>query len=399
MTHLATLDEADCAGKRVFLRADLNLPMKDGRITDRTRLIRAASTWREILDRGGRLILASHFGRPGGKRAPEFSLRPLLPAISEALGGRAIAFAEDCIGQAAEAAALALKDGEVLLLENLRFHAAEEANDPAFARSLAALAEIYIDDAFSCAHRAHASIAAIADLLPAYAGRLMEAELRHLAAALDRPTRPVLAIIGGAKVSTKLDLLGNLLEKVDVLAIGGGMANTFLFAQGHAIGASLAERDLAPKARAILERAAAKSCRILLPQDAMTAAALKPNAETAIAAIGAVPEGRMILDLGPLSVADILAALDRAKTLLWNGPVGAFETPPFGGATIAIARHAALATKAGRLFSVAGGGDTLAALAMAGVAEDFSYASTAGGAFLEWLEGKTLPGVAVLQRP
>jgi phosphoglycerate kinase len=397
MANFRTLDDLSVAGQRVLVRSDLNVPMKDGKVTDSTRIERSAETLRALSAKGAKVIVLSHFGRPKGKRSVEFSLQPLVGPLGEALG-RKVAFAGDCIGAPAENAVKALRDGEVLLLENLRFHDAEEANDPDFARQLAALGDLYVNDAFSCAHRAHASTEAIARLLPAAAGLLMQAELSHLQAALEHPKRPVMAVVGGAKVSTKLDLLGNLVAKVDCLVIGGGMANTFLFAQGAEIGKSLAERDLAETARAILKKAAARNCRILLPVDAVTAAEFKANSPTRTVSALQVPADQMILDVGPQSVAAINAEMAQCKTLVWNGPLGAFETPPFDQATMAVAREAARLTKSGALLSVAGGGDTVAALAQAGVEESFSYVSTAGGAFLEWLEGKDLPGVAALKR-
>lgn len=397
MAAFKTLDDLAVAGKRVIVRCDLNVPMKDGKVTDATRIERGAETLTELAKKGARVIVMSHFGRPKGKRAAEFSLRPLVEPISRAMGGRKVGFVEDCVGPAVEPAAMAMKDGEVLLLENLRFHPAEEANDPAFARKLADLADIYVNDAFSCAHRAHASTEAIAHLLPSAAGRLMQAELDHLSAALEQPQHPVMAIVGGAKVSTKLDLLGNLVGKVDQLVIGGGMANTFLFAQGIEVGKSLAERDMADTARAILAKAKARNCTIVLPVDAVTAGEFKADVPTRTVDVKAVPADQMILDVGPKSVAEIVARLKTCKTLVWNGPLGAFETRPFDKGTVAVAQEAAKLTKAKSLLSVAGGGDTVAALAMAGVVDDFSYVSTAGGAFLEWLEGKELPGVTALR--
>jgi phosphoglycerate kinase len=395
MPKFRTLDDLSVAGRCVLVRCDLNVPMKDGKVTDATRIERSAETLKELSEKGGRVIVLSHFGRPKGKRAPEFSQKPLVEPLAKALG-RKVAFAEDCVGPAAERAAKALKDGDVLLLENLRFHEEEEANDPVFAKQLAALGDLYVNDAFSAAHRAHASTERVAHLLPAAAGRLMQAELDHLQAALENPERPVMAIVGGAKVSTKLDLLGNLVGKVDRLVIGGGMANTFLYAQGAEIGKSLAEREMADTARAIFKKAAAKNCTILLPVDAVVAAEFKANPPVDIIASDAVPKDKMILDVGPKTVAAIVAEMKACKTLVWNGPLGAFETPPFERATIAVAREAAALTRAKSLLSVAGGGDTVAALAAAGVEEQFSYVSTAGGAFLEWLEGKELPGVAAL---
>ena len=397
MANFRTLDDLTVKGQRVLVRCDLNVPMKDGKVTDATRIERSAETLKALAAKGAKVIVLSHFGRPKGKRVPDMSLQPLAGPLGQALG-RKVAFAGDCVGAPAEAAVKALREGEVLLLENLRFHDAEEANDPEFARQLASLGDLYVNDAFSCAHRAHASTEAIARLLPAAAGLLMQAELSHLQAALEHPKRPVMAVVGGAKVSTKLDLLGNLVGKVDCLVIGGGMANTFLFAQGAEIGKSLAERDLAGTAREILDKAKARNCRILLPLDAVVAAEFKANPPTRVVPASQVPAEQMILDVGPQSIAAINAEMARCKTLVWNGPLGAFETPPFDQATVAVAREAARLTKSGALLTVAGGGDTVAALAQAGVEESFSYVSTAGGAFLEWLEGKELPGVAALKR-
>ena len=397
MTSFRTLDDLDVAGKRVLLRADFNVPMKGGKVTDLTRIERGAVTIRELADRGAKIVVLSHFGRPDGKRVPEMSLKPIAAALSGVLEGKPVAFAEDCIGPAAGKVINALAPGGVALLENLRFHAEEEKNDPAFARALAAEGDLYINDAFSCAHRAHASTEAIAHLMPAAAGRLMQAELDHLGKALAEPKRPVMAIVGGAKVSTKLDLLGNLVSKVDFLVIGGGMANTFLHAKGIAIGKSLAEREMADTAREILGKAEARGTEVVLPVDAVVAEALKPGVATATVAINQVPADRMILDVGPATAADLSARLATCQTLVWNGPVGAFETPPFEAGTVAVARAAAALTEKGKLLSVAGGGDTVAALAAAGVVERFSEVSTAGGAFLEWLEGKPLPGVEILK--
>jgi phosphoglycerate kinase len=380
----------------VLLRADLNVPVKDGKVTDATRIERLAPTILALVEKGARVVVMSHFGRPKGPD-PSQSLRPLAPPLSRAIGGRPVHFAADCIGPEAERVVAALRPGDVALLENLRFHKGEEANDPAFARQLAELGDVYVDDAFSAAHRAHASIATLAHLLPAAAGRNMQAELEALGAALDHPQRPVIALVGGAKVSTKLDLLKFITGKVERLAIGGAMANTFLFAQGQPVGRSLCERDLADTARAILAEAKKRGCEIILPEDVVTAETLEPGVITRTVGVNAVPPAAMILDIGPESVARIAAALENSRTLVWNGPVGAFETPPFDRATIAIARKAAALTRAGRLMSVAGGGDTVAALAAAGVTDHLSYVSTAGGAFLEWLEGRELPGVAALK--
>ncbi len=391
-----SIDALALAGKRVLLRGDLNVPMKDGAVADTARLDRLAPTIGEICGKGASVVVLSHFGRPRGAREEALSLRALVEPLSRALGGRRVAFAEDCIGTTAERAVAALAPGEVLLLENLRFHAGEEANDPGFAGALAALGDIFVNDAFSAAHRAHASTAGLARLLPAAAGRLMEAELEALASALMAPARPLAAIVGGAKISTKLDLLGNLLDKVDLLVIGGAMANTFLHALGTDVGASLCEHGMAREARAILADADSAGCEIALPSDVVVARALEAGAPADTVPVAAVPRDAMILDLGPATANALSTRLARCGTLVWNGPLGAFEVPPFDAATVAVARAAAALTKAGSLRSVAGGGDTVAALSHAGVAGDFSYLSTAGGAFLEWLEGKTLPGVAAL---
>ena len=396
MPQFKTLDDLHLTGKRVLLRVDLNVPMKDGRITDSTRIDRILPSVKHLVDAGARVVLLSHFGRPKGKTVAAFSLAPLVAALSAALDGRPIAFAETPSGPEALRVIDRLQNGEIALLENLRFHPGEEANDEAFAQDLATLGDVYVNDAFSAAHRAHASTEALARLLPSAAGRLMQAELEHLQSALESPQAPVVAVVGGAKVSTKLALLSNLLTRVDTLVIGGGMANTFLHAQGYAVGRSLCEADLAATAREILDRAVAASREILLPSDVVVAEALAAGAATETVTSDAVPEEQMILDLGPATVARIVERIQGARTLVWNGPLGCFETPPFDGATVAAARAAAAATQGGQLLSVAGGGDTVAALARAGVVEDFSYVSTAGGAFLEWLEGKTLPGVAAL---
>jgi phosphoglycerate kinase len=395
MKAFRTLDQADVKGRRVLVRVDLNVPMEKGRVTDATRIERILPTIREIADKGGRVILLAHFGRPKG-RDPKESLGPVAAALEEHLE-RPVAFAEDCIGEPAEAAVAKLKDGEVLLLENTRFHGGEEKNDPGFVRALAALGDLYVNDAFSAAHRAHASTEGLARVLPAYAGRSMQAELEALARGLEAPTRPVVAVVGGAKVSTKIDLLENLVSKVDALVIGGGMANTFLHATGLGIGKSLAEKDLAETALRIFERARVSGCAIILPVDGVCAAEFKAGAANHTYGIDAIPEDQMILDVGSQSIERIAAAINDAATLVWNGPLGAFEIPPFDQGTVAAARHAAERTRAGRLVSVAGGGDTVAALNHAGVAEDFTYISTAGGAFLEWLEGKALPGVEALR--
>jgi len=390
-----TLDQADVKSKRVLLRVDLNVPMEDGKVTDATRLARIAPTIVEIADKGGRAILLAHFGRPKG-RDPKESLKPVAHELAHMLG-RSVGFAEDCVGEIAEKAVAAMKDGDILCLENTRFHKEEEKNDPAFVAALAKLGDIYVNDAFSAAHRAHASTEGLARKLPAYAGRTMQVELEALAKALEAPKRPLIAIIGGAKVSTKLALLENLVSKVDALVIGGGMANTFLNAQGVGIGKSLAERDLADTARRILDAAEAKNCAIILPVDAVVAFHFEANAPSHAYGVDAIPEDGMILDIGPQSIKRVEAAIDDAATLVWNGPLGAFELHPFEKGTVAAARYAAARTKAGKLVSIAGGGDTVAALNLAHVADDFSYVSTAGGAFLEWMEGKPLPGVEVLR--
>ena len=391
-----TLDDADLKGRRVLLRLDLNVPMEDGRVTDATRIERALATIREIADKGGRAILLSHFGRPKG-RDPKASLKPIAAALSGQLG-RPVAFAEDCIGEAAAQAVARLKDGDVLLLENTRFHAGEEKNDPAFVKELARLGDVYVNDAFSAAHRAHASTEGLAHVLPAYAGRAMQAELEALAKGLEAPARPLVAVVGGAKVSTKIDLLENLVGKVDALVIGGGMANTFLHAIDIGVGRSLAEKDLAGTVQRIMDRARETNCAIILPVDAVVATEFKANAPHHTYGIDAIPADGMILDLGSQSVERVNAAIDDAATLVWNGPLGAFEHVPFDQGTVAAARHAAARTQDGKLVSVAGGGDTVAALNHAAVADQFTYVSTAGGAFLEWLEGKPLPGVEALRK-
>jgi len=391
-----TLDGVAVAGKRVLLRADLNVPVRDGRISDLTRIERLCPTIRELSEKGARVIVLSHFDRPKGKRVPGMSLVPMAGALGEVLG-RKVRFAEDCVGVPAQQVIETMYNGDVAVLENTRFHAGEEKNDRAFSAELAELGDMFVNDAFSAAHRAHASTEGVAHLLPSYAGRLMQAELEALTAALTSPVRPVMAIVGGSKVSTKLDLLGNLVDKVDVLVIGGAMANTFLAAEGIAVGRSLEERDLHATALGIVARAKSSGCTILLPVDAMVASALAPGVATRLVSIGEVPADQMILDVGPKTVAEIVAVLATARTLVWNGPVGAFETAPFDAGTTAIAKAVAAATTAGKLRSIGGGGDTVSALKHAGVLEQISYVSSAGGAFLEWLEGKILPGVAVLE--
>ncbi len=394
MPRFKTLDGLDVSGKRVLVRADLNVPMKDGKVSDATRIERFAPTAVELAKKGAKVAILSHFGRPKGRDASQ-SLAPLVADLSRACGTK-VAFATDCVGEEAAKTVAGLAPGGIALLENLRFHAGEEKNDTGFAKSLAALGDLYVNDAFSCAHRAHASTEGIARLLPAYAGRLMQAELDALGKALENPRRPVAAVVGGSKVSTKLELLGNLLTRVDVLAIGGGMANTFLYAKGVDVGRSLCERDMAETARRILADAESSGKQIVLPVDAVIASALTDGAGAQTVPIGRIPADKMILDIGPLSVAETLRIFDSAQTLVWNGPVGAFEHAPFDKGTVELAKGVAARSQAGRLLSVAGGGDTVAALAHAGVEDKFSYVSTAGGAFLEWLEGKELPGVAAL---
>ena len=390
-----TLDDLQAHGQRVLLRADLNLPVRDGRITDMTRIERLAPTIRELSGKGARVIVCSHFDRPKGLRVPEMSLSPMAVALAETLG-RPVAFAEDCIGAQAEAAVAKLADGDVLLLENTRFHKGEEKNDPGLAAALARLADAFVNDAFSAAHRAHASTEGVARLLPAFAGRLMQAELEALDRALLNPARPVMAIVGGAKVSTKLDLLGNLSSKVDVLVIGGAMANTFLAAQGMSVGKSLQEAEMHETARAIMAGAAARGCTIMLPVDLVAAAEFKAHATNKVVPADGTPADMMALDVGPATVAAVQASLAKCRTLVWNGPFGAFEIAPFDAATVAVAQEVARRTEAGMLASIGGGGDTVSALKHAGVAERMTYVSAAGGAFLEWLEGKELPGVAAL---
>ena len=387
-----TLDDMDLAGKRVLVRVDINVPMEDGRVTDTTRIDRIVPTVKDIQAKGGIPILLAHFDRPKGKLVPEMSLKQVVPALQAALG-QDVTFLDGNYG----AGVAALDATDVALLENLRFNPGEEQNDDGFAQRLASLGDVYVNDAFSAAHRAHASTEALARLLPACAGRLMAEELSALERALGNPQRPVVAVVGGAKVSTKLDLLSNLVEKVDVLVIGGGMANTFLAASGIDVGKSLCEHDLAQTARDIAQKAADKGCEILLPRDVVVAREFKAGAANEIVKAEDCPADAMILDAGPDSVAHIVQALERAKTLIWNGPLGAFEITPFDAATNAAARAAADLTRNGKLISVAGGGDTVAALNQAGAADNFTYVSTAGGAFLEWMEGKTLPGVAALQ--
>jgi len=396
MNSFKTIDDLDVAGKRVLLRADLNVPMQDGKPSDTTRIDRTVGTIKDLTGRGAKVVILSHFGRPKGQVVPEMTLNPIAQAMSSALG-QPVAFASDTIGDSAKAVVAAMNDGDVAMLENVRFHGEETENDDGFASSLAALGDLYVNDAFSTAHRAHASTEAIARKLPAAAGRLMQAELEALGSALGTPVKPVAAVVGGAKVSTKMEVLGNLSSKVDMIIIGGGMANTFLFAQGHDVGSSLCEKDMAEEALNIIKSAAASGCEIVLPVDVVVAAEFAANAANEVVGIDAIPAGKMALDIGPASIADVEERLARCKTLVWNGPFGAFEIEPFDKGTNAAAQAAARLTKTGQLTSVAGGGDTVAALVQAGAADDFSYISTAGGAFLEWIEGKTLPGVAALE--
>ncbi len=397
MARFLTLDRLAPKGRRVLVRVDFNVPMQDGEITDATRIERAAATLRELCRGGARVVVLSHFGRPKGRRQPAMSLRPVAPVL-EAVLARPVVFGEDCIGPAARTVVEGLGDGEVALLENLRFHPGEERNDPDFAAALAELGDVYVNDAFSCSHRAHASITGLADRLPAYAGRLLEAEVRALERVLGGAQRPTAALVGGAKVSTKLAVLDHLTARVDLLVLGGGMANTFLAAQGLALGRSLVEREMVATAREILAGAAERGFELMLPVDAVVAEELRPHAPTRTVAVGEVGEREMILDLGPESVRRIQNRLGEVRTLLWNGPLGAFEVPPFERATVEVARTVAELTQRGRLESVAGGGDTVAALAKADVLDQFGYVSTAGGAFLEFIEGKTLPGLEALAR-
>lgn len=394
MTAFRTLDQADVKGKRVLVRVDLNVPMADGKVADDTRIRAVAPTIAEIAGKGGKVILLAHFGRPKGGPEAAFSLRQVVPALVAVLD-RPVAFVEDCIGPAAEAAVAAMKDGDVLLLENTRFHKAEEKNDAEFVAALAKLGDLYVNDAFSAAHRAHASTEGLAHRLPAYAGRSMQREIEAIESALASPKRPVVAVIGGAKVSSKIDVLENLAGKVDALVVGGGMANTFLLAKGIPVGKSLAEPDLVDTARKIMAAAEKAGSVIVLPTDVVVAKEFKAGAEATVVPVDAVPADQMILDIGPKSVEAVNAWIDKAATLVWNGPLGAFEVPPFDKATVSAARHAA--SRKGKVLSVAGGGETVSALHQAGAADGFSFISTAGGAFLEWLEGKALPGVEVLR--
>ncbi|KRB50517.1 MAG: phosphoglycerate kinase [Pseudomonadota bacterium] len=390
-----TLDDADLAGKRALVRVDFNVPMAEGEVSDDTRLRAAVPTIEKLRAGGATVILLAHFDRPKGKRVPEMTLAPIAGALAKVLGSP-VAFADDCVGPVAAAAVAALKAGDVLLLENVRFHAGEEQNDPEFAKALAANGDLYVNDAFSAAHRAHASTEGLAHLLPAYAGEQMRLELTALDKALGNPERPVMGIVGGSKVSTKLDLLRNLVTKLDKLAIGGGMANTFLYAQGHDVGASYCEKDLAETARDIIRLAGQNNCKLFLPIDIVVAEKMAPGAAARVRSLGAVDEDERILDAGPESVERLCRAMANSKTLIWNGPLGVFEIPPFDKGTMTAAHFAAELVREGKLVAVAGGGDTVAALNAAGCAEDFTFVSTAGGAFLEWMEGKQLPGVAAL---
>lgn len=395
MAAYRTIDDLDVRDKRVLVRVDFNVPMKAGKVTDATRIDRALPTIEALSKKGAKVILLSHLGRPEGEANPEFSLRPVADKLAEKLGGK-IDFAPDCIGEAAKKVVSKLLAGDVALLENTRFHPGEEANDPEFVKALADNGDIYVDDAFSAAHRAHASTEGLARVLPAAAGKAMEQELDHLTAALENPARPLIAVVGGAKVSTKIDLLSNLVAKANVLVVGGGMANTFLAAKGLSVGKSLYEPKLLKTAQEILGKAAERGCKVILPVDVVVAKELQPGTDNRVAAADAVGEDEMILDVGPDTVDLIAKEIELSNTLVWNGPLGAFETKPFDVGTIEAAKFAAKRASTGKLVAVAGGGDTVAALNAAGVADEFTYVSTAGGAFLEWLEGKTLPGVAAL---
>jgi phosphoglycerate kinase len=398
MPAFKTIDDISApAGKRILVRVDLNVPVADGKVTDRTRIERVAPTILELAGKGAKVILLAHFGRPKGEPVADMSLSLIVPAVSEVLGTK-IHFAADCIGPDAEKAIASMKDGEILLLENTRFHKGEEKNDAEFTEALAKNGDLFVNDAFSAAHRAHASTEGLAHHLPAYAGRTMQAELEALEKGLGAPVRPTVAIVGGAKVSTKIDLLQNLVKKVDALVIGGGMANTFLAAKGINVGKSLCEHDLADTAKAIMAEAETAGCAIVLPVDGVVAREFKANAANETVTVDAIPADAMMLDVGPKSIEAVSEWIGKASTLVWNGPFGAFEIEPFDAATVAAAKFAAEQTRAGKLVSVAGGGDTVSALNHAGVADDFTYVSTAGGAFLEWMEGKELPGVAVLSK-
>ena len=392
------IENADVAGKRVLIRVDLNVPMANGQVADTTRLERVLPSLKLLSEKRAKVIILSHFGRPKGERHEEMSLKPVATKLGEFLGGGEIKFSDDCIGQVASDAVSQLSDGEILVLENLRFHKGEEKNDPEFVKELSCLGDIYVNDAFSAAHRAHASTAGLADKLDAYAGPLLMEEIKALSLALENPSRPVIAIVGGAKVSTKIPVLNNMIERVDKLIIGGGMANTFLFANGYNVGKSLCEPDFAPMVQTITQKAQDIGCEILLPIDVVVADEFKEGANNGVYTLDAVPGDGMILDAGPETLKLLKEKVASSKTLLWNGPLGAFEINPFGEATFSLAKEAAQLTKAGQLISIAGGGDTVAALNTANVSSDFSYISTAGGAFLEWLEGKELPGIFALVR-
>jgi phosphoglycerate kinase len=394
MTAFKTLDDLSPKGKVILLRADLNVPMQGGQVSDMTRITRLLPTINELAGKGGKIILLSHFGRPKGKD-PALSLAPIGKALETALGKK-ISFVSDCIGDAPKAAIAKMKEGDITLLENVRFYPEEEKDDPAFAAKIASLGDVYVNDAFSAAHRAHATTHGIAKILPAYAGRLMEAEISALSKALEHPERPVVAIVGGSKISTKLDLLNNLVCKIDTLVLGGGMANTFLYALGTSVGKSLCEREMTGQALKIIETARGKNCKIILPVDGVVATEFKAGAAAQTVGVDNIPAESMMLDIGKGSVAVIADELKRAKTVLWNGPLGAFEIQPFDAGTTALAKIVAELTAQGKLVSIAGGGDTVSALAHAGVEEKMTYVSTAGGAFLEWMEGKELPGVKVL---
>jgi len=393
MPAFRTLDDVDVKNKRVVIRLDLNVPMEHGKVTDTTRIDRVVPTLKELIQKGAAVIILAHFDRPKGKVVPEMSLKPVAPALEKALGHKVQFVFTDW----QSAPKVDAKPGDVILMENTRYHGGEENNDAGFAKMLGGLGDIFVNDAFSAAHRAHSSTEGVAKVIPAYAGRAMQQELNALQAALETPKKPVIAIVGGAKVSSKLDLLGNLMTKVEGLIIGGAMANTFLFSQGNEVGKSLVEKDLADTARKISADADKHNCAIILPVDAIVAHKFEAHAPSHDYGVDAIPSDGMMLDVGPMSVDRVKAAIDGAHTLLWNGPFGAFEMQPFDAATVAVAKYAAERTKAGKLISIAGGGDTVAALNHAGVADDFTYISTAGGAFLEWLEGKDLPGVAALK--
>ncbi len=398
MCKYFTLDDFNPAGSRILIRTDLNVPVKDGKIEDKTRIERAVPTIKNLVTRGGRVIIISHFGRPEGREDPKLSLKPLVRTLSEALGGRPIHFVNNCIGEQAIAAAQNLADGDIILLENLRFHKGEENNDLSFAQALATLGDYYVNDAFAASHRSHASIDAITTILPSFAGLLMQSELEALKVALENPNRPILAIVGGSKISTKINLLNNLVTKVNKLIVGGAMANTFLLAHGFKVGKSIVERELTTVVDEIEANARTANCEILLQEDVIVAKELVVGTDTKVVRADEVPNDSMILDAGPKSVLRFIENISQCKTLLWNGPLGAFETPPFDEATILLAKNIAHLTKEGKLLSVAGGGDTVSALNKAGTQDQFTYVSTAGGAFLEWLEGKDLPGIKGLKR-